>query len=223
MQSSSLDGMMDVKNKCCEEEGCDTRPNYGYHGEKATRCSTHHLDGMIDVVSKRCEKCENYRVWKNCPKDKSQLCLGCFGKAFPNHPRIRRTKTKEIFFLYKIQHAVPEISIRADKVIRNDCDLQRRPDYFFEGIYRDLNGECDENGHSGYDTTCEEARLHNLIEANGYRPIHVFRFNPDAKPLPVIINKETGIASEGPGYQGADGQDLSVIFVPGWNGTRITL
>ena len=39
------------------------------------------------------------------------------------------------------------------------------------------------------------------LRRTAYRPIHVFRFNPDAKPLPVIINKETGIASEGPGYK----------------------
>ena len=80
----------------------------------------------------------NSHVWKNCPKDKPQLCLGCFGSAYPNHPRIRRFKTKENFFRYKIQHAVPEISIRDDKVIPNDCNMNVGLTTLLKGIYRDL-------------------------------------------------------------------------------------
>ena len=49
--------MLDIKNAQCEEEGCSTRPSYGYEDdERATRCSKHKKDGMLDIVSAQCEE-----------------------------------------------------------------------------------------------------------------------------------------------------------------------
>jgi EsV-1-7 cysteine-rich motif len=51
-----LDGMINVKDKTCEQKECKTRPNFNYEGEKKGRfCTEHKLYGMIDVKSKTCE------------------------------------------------------------------------------------------------------------------------------------------------------------------------
>lgn len=100
-----------------------------------------------------------------------------------------------------MREALPDVTIRWDKMIPNTCGIKRRPDYYIEGVLRDLAVECDEFDHEDYDTTCEEARIHDLVVANGYRPVHMVRFNPDSTPNPVRINPQTGTATEGPGYK----------------------
>ena len=193
------DGMTDVRSKRCAE--CDKRPTYGLEWGKATHCNDHKTHEMSDVVNKRCAECSTFRVWKSLPTGFPSLCLGCFDRAYPDHPKIRRRKTKETFFYHKMREALPDVQLRWDKSVPNTCGIKRRPDYYIEGVYRDLAGECDENDHDDYETTCEEARLHDLVVANGYRPLHVFRFNPDGTPKPVRVSQKTGVASEGPGFK----------------------
>ena len=48
--------MVDVRNKRCETDGCETRPTYNHPGETKGRfCAAHGEDGMVDVRNKRCE------------------------------------------------------------------------------------------------------------------------------------------------------------------------
>ena len=47
--------MIDVKNKRCEHEGCDSQPSFDIIGGKGHFCITHKTLEMIDVRSKRCE------------------------------------------------------------------------------------------------------------------------------------------------------------------------
>ncbi len=50
-------GMIDVISKTCEEDRCDTIPNFNFRGQtKGIRCSDHRLEGMIDVKNKTCEE-----------------------------------------------------------------------------------------------------------------------------------------------------------------------
>jgi hypothetical protein len=49
------DGMVDVFNKKCTQEGCKQQPTYGTEGEKATRCKTHKTPEMVDVKHSRCK------------------------------------------------------------------------------------------------------------------------------------------------------------------------
>ena len=50
-----LENMMNVKNKTCAHEGCQTRPVYNLPGQKvALYCATHKSEDMMDVVSKTC-------------------------------------------------------------------------------------------------------------------------------------------------------------------------
>jgi hypothetical protein len=52
-----LPDMIDVKNKRCQQSGCDKQPSFAKHGETiAVFCKEHKLPDMIDVVSKRCKQ-----------------------------------------------------------------------------------------------------------------------------------------------------------------------
>lgn len=189
-----------VQPQCAE---CGRRPSFGVDEGKATHCAAHKKPGMTDVMHKRCDECKDYYVWKRLPLGAPKLCLGCFERAYPDHPHIKRRKTKETFFYHHLRAALPDVPIRWDQAVPNTCGIRRRPDYYIEGVYRDLAGECDEYDHAApaYTTTCEEARINELVTANGdNRPLHMFRFNPDATPKPVRVNVRTGLASKGPGF-----------------------
>ena len=54
--SHKMDGMIDVKSKRCEHDGCNVmNPSFDLQGGKGRFCASHKMDGMIDVKSKRCE------------------------------------------------------------------------------------------------------------------------------------------------------------------------
>ena len=49
-------GMIDIKNKKCKFEGCDTQPTYAKPGEKIAKyCASHKEPGMIDIKNKKCK------------------------------------------------------------------------------------------------------------------------------------------------------------------------
>jgi hypothetical protein len=49
-------GMVDVKHKSCEYEGCKTRRRYGEPGKSAQFCAKHKQAGMINMVEAHCEE-----------------------------------------------------------------------------------------------------------------------------------------------------------------------
>lgn len=48
-----LPGMMDVRNRRCEEPGCTRQPSYGKEGQRRQFCFTHKRPGDVDVKSTR--------------------------------------------------------------------------------------------------------------------------------------------------------------------------
>jgi EsV-1-7 cysteine-rich motif len=49
LQWAQLPGMIDVKNKRCEDPGCGKTPNFGEPGKRARFCSTHKLPNHVNV------------------------------------------------------------------------------------------------------------------------------------------------------------------------------
>ena len=47
--------MVDVKNKRCEHDGCDSRPAFDIRGGNGLFCNKHKTADMVDVKHKRCE------------------------------------------------------------------------------------------------------------------------------------------------------------------------
>ena len=48
-----LPGMMDVRNRRCEEPDCTRQPSYGKEGQRRQFCFTHKRPGDVDVKSTR--------------------------------------------------------------------------------------------------------------------------------------------------------------------------
>jgi hypothetical protein len=106
-----LDGMIDVKNKRCISENCNTQPNFNFLGKKAIYCSKHKLDGMIDVTNKRCisencNTCANFNVLGKkaiyCSKHKSEgmidvNCKKCVSENCNTRPTYNVLGKKAIY------------------------------------------------------------------------------------------------------------------------------
>jgi hypothetical protein len=65
-----------------------------------------------------------------------------------------------------------------DKRIEGGCS-KRRPNFLFDLFTHTVIIECDENGHSNYDSTCETAKLNDTFTDLANRPMVLIRFNPD--------------------------------------------
>ena len=70
-------GMINVKHKTCEHEGCKTLPIYNNEGEsKARFCNEHKEIGMVDVKHKTCEHegCKTRPIYNNEGELKARFC-----------------------------------------------------------------------------------------------------------------------------------------------------
>ena len=50
-----LEGMINVKDKRCANQGCGQRPSFNILGGKPLYCGSHQTDGMVNVMTKFCE------------------------------------------------------------------------------------------------------------------------------------------------------------------------
>jgi len=172
-----LEGMIDVKSKTCNHEGCKKRPCYNVEGKKkALYCKDHKLEGMIDVINKTCiyEWC---LTLVNTNKYEG-YCLPCFMHTFPDRPVTRNYKTKEFAVVDYVKTNFPDVDWVSDKTVSGGCS-GCRPDLLVDLGYQILIIEVDEHKHNTYDCSCENKRIMELSQDMGHRPIIFIRFNPD--------------------------------------------
>ena len=105
-------------------------------------------------------------------------CLRCFMYTYPDKPIARNYKTKERAVADFILQYFPNFTWYCDKKIPDGCS-KRRPDLFLDLGYCILIIEIDENQHTVYSSTCEEARINNISMDLNNRPVVMIRFNPD--------------------------------------------
>ena len=56
---------------------------------------------------------------------------------------------------------------------------KKRPDIYFELPTHCLIVEIDENQHNTYEDTCECARINEIVNGIGGKPVIIIRYNPD--------------------------------------------
>lgn len=175
--------MRDVKSKLCEginEDGteCTKRPCFGNNGEKQF-CAKHKTENMTDVVHPKC----NTPFCDTVAQDSKYkgYCAYCYSHLFPDDPIVKNIKTKENTVTKHVAELLKDenVIMTFDKHV-GGCS-QRRPDVLIEmaDSPHAVMVEVDENGHKGYDTTCENKRICQLYEDLAYKNIVVIRFNPD--------------------------------------------
>jgi hypothetical protein len=107
-------------------------------------------------------------------KNYRPYCFKCYCVLNPDIDIPRRYKVKETH----LKEALEEFNFINDKRIDGGCS-SRRPDFLLDLNLFTLIIECDENGHSGYNTTCEIAKLNDTFTDLADRSIVLIRFNPD--------------------------------------------
>ena len=243
-----LEGMVDVKNKRCEHEGCTSiTPCFNLPTERRGRfCGSHRLPGMVNVTKKSCalckspalfglsgerpQHCANHRLdgtvnvvlenrcsvldceaeylvladgqqycLKHCPDEQSaivlkRLCKYCDIRERSSHVckdcnRIRCRKEWGIVrFLRKAIDT--KFEYNSSRMLQG-CS-KKRPDIYFELPTHCVIAEIDEHQHAGYGSSCECARLNEIVNGIGGKPVVVIRFNPDTtraagQALPLVL------------------------------------
>ena len=130
---------------------------------------------MVDV---RHISCKTYLCNIRVQEKYDGYCFRCFIHLFPDKPVSKNYKTKEFAVVEYIMKIFPEFTWTADKVVKDGCS-KKRPDLLLDLGYQIIIIEVDENKHSKYDSTCENARLMTISQDLGHRPIIFIRFNPD--------------------------------------------
>jgi hypothetical protein len=152
------DGMVDVMNKKCP---CGKIPTFGFPGKTAFCCIDCKEVSMENVVSKKCKgyngvECPtNYRL--STGRD---YCLACD----PDETRrLNRKRDEAVFFNFLNKH----ITItQRDYPVHFKCIDTNKTLGRIDGVIitKDVVVclELDEDAHEAYDTSCEEARMHNV-------------------------------------------------------------
>ena len=146
------------------------------HNKLKNRCK--HCGGNDICPVKYCDKRKN--------KKYNNYCMRCCIHLFPDTKIPRNYKTKENAVVTYIRETYPNFDWIADKKIIDGCS-HRRPDLFLDMGSHIIIIEIDEYNHVFYNKSCEEKRIHQIVEDTGFRHVVFIRFNPDG-----YIDKSTG-------------------------------
>lgn len=167
------DGMINVKDKKCVFTGCNILARFNKKGEKAKFCAEHKEEGMINVKDKICILCDE--TYAN--KKYKGYCFRCFVYTFPDEKITRNYKVKEQHVVDFIKNEFKDLNMEFDKIIKCGCS-KRRPDCIIDLYHYVIIIEIDENQHQNY--ICEQARMEQIYEDLGNRPVIFIRFNTDS-------------------------------------------
>jgi hypothetical protein len=191
------ENMISIHGLKCIEPNCKICPLYNFDGEtKALYCNSHKKDNMINVINKTCKTHLCRTILKN--QKYRGYCMPCFMHTFPDEPVSRNYRTKEKIVKDFIFSSFPSETWIWDKTIQDGCS-KHRPDFYNDCGDKIIIVEIDENQHTHYDTTCEIARLNNLVQDVYFRPVIIIRFNPDG------YTNENGEKIKSPWIRGKDG------------------
>ena len=172
-----LENMVDVVNKKCIFNNCNKKSSFNYEGQsELLYCLSHKLDGMINITIKKCKTplCET-----KANINYENYCLRCYIHTYPNKKTKRNYKTKEQSVIDYIKNELQNLTIITDKINPDGCS-KKRPDLLIDLGYQIIIVEIDENQHKNYDCSCDNKRIMEISQDNGYRPIIFIRFNPDS-------------------------------------------
>lgn len=188
--------MINLNGKYCRFKKCNDIADFGFDGKKALFCSKHKDKDMVNLtINNKCINCDNpytniledQKYCDNCLPNNDHLCVI---KRICKYCDIRENSTyickdcklisnkKEWAVVRHLRKNIKEEIIYNSSEMLQGCS-KKRPD-----IYYDLNDKCiivevDENQHKQYDSTCECARINEIVSSIGGRPVTFIRYNPD--------------------------------------------
>lgn len=196
-ESHRLPGMMSIKSKRCQETSCKQLALFGIPDKRAQFCEHHKEKGMINVVTwSECsvDDCnEDFKYTHDGKKYchahvpssvdfetvQKRLCKYCDlaeKSKFVCRDCSMRSAKKEWMVIRHLRENIDDDFIH-DKIL-NGCS-RRRPDAYFDLREHVVIVDIDEHQHEKYEESCECARLNDIVNDVGGRPVTVIRFNPD--------------------------------------------
>ena len=195
-----LPGMIGIFNKKCQVNKCKHDALYGLsEHHRAQFCEEHRDDGHIHVFKERqCSMCdmdyafvlqdtnEKYCV-QHCPNEgymnaMKRLCKYCDireSSRFVCVDCVQRSHKKEWAVVAHLRKHV-NMSFKYDDYQLNPDCTKKRPDIHFDLATHSVIVEVDENEHRTYSDLCECARLNEIVNSIGGKPVVFIRYNPDS-------------------------------------------
>lgn len=172
-----------IKSRCRDCDGS----SFCEHDKRKTECKDCGGSRICEHDKRKdlCIYCNPKIACNNCKhmimsgnKIYKPYCFKCYCVLNPDIEIKRRYKTKENLLAEALKQMNLGIDFIQDKPVQGGCS-KRRPDFLFDLFTHTVIVECDENGHSGYDTTCEIDKLNATFTDLADRPMILIRFNPD--------------------------------------------
>ena len=186
--------MINIKNKKCKVKKCKNFSTHGHNNKKSIYCQDHAEKDMINIEeNNKCSKCENNYDFeikgiklclKHCPKKYEialkRLCKYCDIEEqsdFVCKECVQNSHKKELSVVRFLRKNIRTPFIHDSNRMLN-CS-KRRPDVFFDLEKYCVIVEIDEHQHRAYEDLCECARINEIINGIGGRPVVIIRFNYD--------------------------------------------
>jgi hypothetical protein len=171
----------------CKTEGCEHSKysleyEYCFSCKGGPRCS---IEDCNDAVASKM-LCRSHGGGKRCSNCEVNLingrynpyCTYCYYELNGIPPRTFKLRERHFHDYFK-ENVFSDLKYRYDLQIDGGCS-KRRPDWFIDRKTHSIIVECDEDSHKDRDNLCERARMSEIFEDLGDRPIVFIRFNPDS-------------------------------------------
>jgi len=195
--SHKKDEMCDTRTKItqCITPDCTNIPIFNLKGKKPIYCEKDKKENMINLVkSTKCSECDNipltqinnkYYCINHHPEpnviDKlKKLCKICDLANTDNVCKEckARRHPKEWEVVCYLRKKINMKAIHDNNRPVRECS-KRRPDLFYMCPKHAVIVEIDENQHKNYESSCECARISEIVSSLGGLPLTIIRYNPD--------------------------------------------
>jgi len=190
--------MLDVSKNTCQHQKCKELALFGEINKRAQYCLLHKQSNMVNfILENKCsildcdnEYCHIIETDKYCnthiPSEKycmiiKRLCRYCDIKeesTFVCKDCKKIQNKKEWAIVRHLRKTIDtSFEYNSSKMLQG-CS-KKRPDVYFDLVTHCVIVEIDEHQHNTYEDTCECARINEIVNGIGGKPIIIIRYNPD--------------------------------------------
>jgi len=193
-----LENMISTSKKTCQQTKCKELSLFGLTNKRAQFCHLHKLPSMINVIlENQCsvlsciseyeheikgEKfCNTHIPSEEFGSIVKRLCKYCDMRedlAFVCKRCSKVKNKKEWSIVRHLRHEIHTPFLYNTNKMLQGCS-KKRPDIYFDLPRHVVIVEVDEHQHNTYGESCECARLNELVNGIGGRPVIIVRYNPD--------------------------------------------
>jgi hypothetical protein len=192
------ENMINITSKRCLHDKCKENALFGLTNKRPQYCNKHKQQNMINLVlENKCnildcdnEYCHLINNIKYCnahiPDDNygmvvKRLCRYCDIKEEATHicKDCKKIQNKKEWAIVRYLRKVIDTKFEwnSSKMLQG-CS-KKRPDIYFELNTHCVIVEIDEHQHNSYEDSCECARINEIVNGIGGKPVIIIRYNPD--------------------------------------------